>query len=435
MKKIHYKSIFTVILTVSLVFVFSKNVLFSEYDGTIINVDLNATDAPDHIMLTWSGDPTTTQTITWRAQSTVTQGSVRYKESDKPDAAYMTRKADVETFTTKPGDAPGSMNIFSVTLAGLKPGARYVYSVECGKISSPERSFSTAVKDIDTFEFLILGDSQSGDSRNADYAQWHDTLTNAFKRHDGSKFIINMGDLVEVGQSYIHWNNWFNAAKDVISAVPEVPVQGNHETYTMKRHDYTKPFYFTSQLKVFQNGPDGLKGQVYSFDYGTVHFTVLDTQQDEESLSCGDILKVQKEWLDRDLASTRQKWKLVLMHKPPYFNNPMSMNKSVKAAFCPVFDKYHVDVVFNAHDHVIARTYPIKNDKFYRDPKDGTVYYITGRSGAKHYDLLFSAPWDEFFYNPKKEPCYISVKIDKNKLNIAVYNQDGSAIDSYSIVK
>jgi hypothetical protein len=426
---------FTCILAVSLVFVLSPNLLFSEFDGTIINSDLNATDAPDHIMLTWSADPTTTQTISWRAKSSVTQGSVRYKESDKPEPAYVTINARVERFTTVPGDVPGSMNIFSVTLTGLIPGTRYFYSVKCGKTSSPERSFSTAVKNIDTFEFLIFGDSQSGDARNPDYAPWHDTLKGAFKRHGRSKFIINMGDLVEVGQSYIHWNNWFDAAKDVIDSVPEVPVQGNHETYTLIKREHTKPFYFTSQCKVFQNGPNGLKGQVYSFDYGTVHFTVLDSQQDEESPASGDILTVQKEWLDRDLASTKKPWKLVLMHKPPYYNNPMSMNTSVKAAFCPVFDKYHVDVVFTAHDHVIARTFPMKNGKPFSNPKDGTVYYITGRSGAKHYDLLFSALWDEFFHNPRKKPCYLSINVNKNKLNISVYNQDGSAIDSYSIVK
>jgi 3',5'-cyclic AMP phosphodiesterase CpdA len=244
-----------------------------------------------------------------------------------------------------------------------------------------------------------------------------------------------MGDLAEVGQSYIHWNNWFDAAKDVISTIPIMPVQGNHETYTMSRRKHSKPIYFTSQFKVFQNGPNGLKGQVYSFDYGTIHFSVLDSQQDEEEPINGDILSMQKEWLDRDLASTKKPWKLVLMHKPPYFNNPRSMNIAVKAAFCPVFDKHHVDVVFTAHDHIIARTFPYKNDKKYSNPKDGTVYYITGRSGAKHYDLLFSMPWDEFFYSPRKQPCYLSVSVNKNSLNIAIYNQDGSAIDSYAIVK
>lgn len=427
--------IFTFIFSVSLLFLYSSTALFSEFDRTPINADLNATDAPDHIMLTWSNDPTTTQTISWRAKSTITQGSVRYREADNPDSSYMTVNASVEKFTTLPDDAPGSMNIFTVQLTGLKPGTKYSYSVLCGNHSSPEKGFSTAVKNIDAFEFLIFGDSQGGNARHPDYAPWHNTVNKAFKQHPSTKLIINMGDLVEVGQSYLHWNSWFDAAKDVISAVPIMPVQGNHETYTMVRREYSKPIYYTSQFKVFQNGPDGLKGQVYSFDYGTVHFSVLNSQQDEESTISGDILAKQKKWLDRDLASTKKPWKLVLMHKPPYYNNPRSMNKEVKAAFCPVFDTYHVDVVFTAHDHIIARTFPYKNDKKYSDPKDGTVYYITGRSGAKHYDFLFPMPWNDFFYSPRKQPCYLSVTVNKNKMNIAIYNQDGSSIDTYSIVK
>jgi hypothetical protein len=47
MKKINYKIIINAILTVSLIFLFSKSVLYSEFDGTIINADLNATDAPE----------------------------------------------------------------------------------------------------------------------------------------------------------------------------------------------------------------------------------------------------------------------------------------------------------------------------------------------------------------------------------------------------
>jgi len=427
--------IVTCVFAASFIFAYSSNALFSDFDVTKVDADLNATDAPDHIMLTWSDDPATTQTISWRAKSTVTQGSVKYRESDKPNAAYMAVNANVETFSTLPGDAPGSMNIFCAKLAGLKPGTRYAYSVQCGNNSSTEKSFSTATDNIDSFEFLIFGDSQCGDAKHPDYAPWHDTVNGAFKRHGSSKFIINMGDLVEVGQSYMHWNNWFDAAKDVISSVPIMPVQGNHETYTMVWGGRSRPIYYTSQFRVFQNGPNGLKGQAYSFDYGTIHFSVLDSQQEEESPLCGDILQVQKEWLNRDLASTKKPWKLVLMHKPPYFNNPRSMNKVIKAAFCPIFDTYHVDVVFSAHDHVIARTFPMKNDKQSSHPKDGTVYYITGRSGSKHYDLLFSMPWDEFFYSPRTQPCYLSVRVNKNMLFIAIYNQDGSAVDSYSIVK
>lgn len=34
------------------------------------------------------------------------------------------------------------------------------------------------------------------------------------------------------------------------------------------------------------NGPEGLQKQAYSYDYGDVHFSVIDTQQEE--LSSGE---------------------------------------------------------------------------------------------------------------------------------------------------
>ena len=66
-----------------------------------------------------------------------------------------------------------------------------------------------------------------------------------------------------------------------------------------------------------QNGPEGLKGQVYSYDYGPVHFVVLDSQEEEQKKH-GDILKIQQTWLEADLAASKAKWKIVFFHKPPY---------------------------------------------------------------------------------------------------------------------
>ena len=430
-----YKKIISFAIVLSLLSVFSYSLLFSEVNNKIIDEDLNATEKPDHIVLTWSDDPATTQTISYRAKSSISWGLVKYREYDKTDGDYLIKKPDVELFTTVLGDSRGRMNIFSATLTGLKPGTKYIYSVACGNNSSTEYSFSTAAKHVETFKFLIFGDSQSGYTKTPNYKPWQDTVNNAFKQNGDAKFIINVGDMVEIGQIYSHWNKWFDAARDVISFIPAVPIMGNHETYTGLRLIVTKPYYFTRQFKIFQNGPEGLKGQVYSFDYGAVHFSVLDSQLEEESPHYGDILKDQTEWLNRDLSSTRQTWKLVFFHKSPYNNSPFSINEAVKTAFCPIIDKHHVDMVFNGHDHALARTYPIKHDKLYSDPKNGTVYYKTGRSGAKSHSFLVPNSRDAFFYNPKEEPCYESVTINKNTLRIVAYTQNGAILDSYTIEK
>ncbi len=284
-------------------FVFSSGILFADFDGKQIDENLNATTKPDHILLTWSDNPMTTQTISWRSSLAVDSGQVKYWEANDTTSDYKTIKASVKKITAVSGDNTGSFNLFSITLTGLKPGARYNYIVESGNIDSPELHFTTEPKNTDSFKFLIFGDSQSGEANNPNYAPWHETVSKAFARNPEAGFLINMGDLVEVGQNYIHWNNWFDAAKDVIASIPEMPIQGNHKTYVVTPvNDSSKPVYFTEQFPVFQNGPEGLMGQVYSYDYGNAHIAVLDSQEDEEAPKYGDILSNQGEWLDKDLA-------------------------------------------------------------------------------------------------------------------------------------
>src|SRR5208337_417122 len=95
------------IIILSLFLFFSGSSLFPEYDRKTIDENLNATENPDHIMLTWSGNPETTQTITWRAITSVMESFVRYKESAASDKDYVLKMADMEKFTTIKGDKNG----------------------------------------------------------------------------------------------------------------------------------------------------------------------------------------------------------------------------------------------------------------------------------------------------------------------------------------
>ncbi|MDN5316807.1 MAG: hypothetical protein PWR08_931 [Thermoanaerobacterium sp.] len=389
-----------------------------------------ATNLPDQIRLTWTQDPTTTQTITWRTDTTVNSGQIQYgKDPSLKDA--KTINATVQKFSSDLGD----MNIHSATLTDLEPGTKYYYRVGYGNNFSSIYSFTTEAKDTNSFKFLIFGDSQSGIATDPQYGPWKTTIQNAFNANKDAKFFINVGDLVEIGQMYAHWNNWFDAAKGVIDTIPEMPVEGNHETYQSSNYNSGKPKDFVNLFPVPQNGPDGLKGQVYSFDYGNAHIVMLDSQEDEEEGVSGDILESQKAWLDKDLSSTNKTWKIVFFHKTLYYNKATRSNEQLKAAFQPIIDKYHIDVVFNGHDHGYSRTYPIKNDQYVKSPADGTVYIVTGRSGNKYYPDLSKKVWDAFFYDPQDQPNYIVATINGNTLTIKAVKQDGTPIDTYSITK
>lgn len=376
---------------------------------------------PDHITLTWTGNPATTMTITWCAHSSTTSGCVRYQQGES-----LTESADcVRASNYKFSTDTGQSMLFTANLTNLMPAAKYTYRVGDGVEWSKTRTFTTADPNVTGFKFLVFGDSQSVASGKSPYGVWRRTLQNAFKANPDAKFFVNVGDLVDVGQSGAHWNAWFAACEGVIDTIPAMPVLGNHE-YSGSGNARI-PVYWNAQFKLPRNGPSGLKNQVYSYDYGPVHIVVLDSQQG------GNGLAVQRKWLDSDLAASKAKWKIAFFHRPPYSIKSGRSNDDIKRAFCPVLEKHNVVAVFSAHDHGIARTYPLRNGAKAANPSQGTTYYISGRSGTKTYRDLSKRSYDAFFYNPLNQPNYFIVQVTSSSLEIKTVNADGTALDTYRL--
>jgi acid phosphatase type 7 len=388
----------------------------------------DASAIPDHIALSWTGNPTTTMTITWRTDTTVTSGFVQFQKGKTLTKKARQVKAESRDFTTN----LGATRLFSATLVNLSPKAEYCYRVGEGEHWSQTHAFSTADRKVRAFKFLIFGDSQSPLSGESPYGIWSKTLHNAYSAYPDARFFVNVGDLVDIGQNGAHWNAWFAGTKGVIDRIPAMPVPGNHESYG-SRHT-TKPEYWKAQFMLPQNGPGELKGQVYSYDYGPVHFVVLDSQQ-EEQRQYGDMLQIQKPWLEADLAASKATWKIVFFHRPPYGNMGRRINEEIKSAFCPIMEKHHVDLVFNAHDHGIARTYPISKDAIMDKPSQGVIYYVSGQSGGKTYSNLQKMAWNSFFYNPQDQPNYFVVEVTDKILTIKTIKQDGTVLDTFDLKK
>ncbi|SDE04610.1 purple acid phosphatase family protein [Sporomusa acidovorans] len=384
---------------------------------------------PEHITLTWSEDPKTTQTITWQTAATTVDGLVQYAEAMNKQLLPLHAvriAADVTALHTN----TGSVAVHSATLTGLKPNTRYVYQV--GGISgwSQPQYFTTAPATDKAFSFLVFGDSQS-----MNYGTWEKTLHNAFRVNHQAAFFANVGDLVDVGQDYSHWDKWFRAGQGVIDTIPAMPITGNHEFYTVQHHQFSLPELFTAKLKLPLNGPEGLKGRVYSFDYGDAHFVMLDSQEGEQRGFVPDMLERQKVWLEKDLQQTRKKWKIGFIHRPLYNNKPGEGEINIRKAFAPIFDKYHMDVVFTGHDHTYARTYSLFAGMPTDSPAKGTIYAATGRSGTKTYPNVLSKERHAFFYDPQDEPNYLVVAVDQTTLAVKAFKQSGVLIDSWEIRK
>lgn len=361
------------------------------------------------------------RTISWK---TIKSGEPGYLEIRPKQAEHSTK------VNAKAGELPAynggkQSGIYTAHVTDLMAGTDYEYRIAVGKRQSQWMEFKTEPEST-SFKALVFGDSQS-----LDYKDWANTAQTAWERNADAAFFVNMGDLVDNGQDEWQWNAWFDGGAKLLATIPVVPVMGNHEAYSLD-WKMTKPDYYLSFFGLPPNGPAGLEGYAYSYDYGGVHFIVLNTQLEELREWYPDLLEKQRQWLVNDLSNTQKKWKVVLMHRGIWthpFNGPLD---GIGQTFVPVFDTYHVDLVFTGHVHSYARTKALKNGR--PDP-DGTVYISTGRSGDKVWDKSPQKPVDECYYNPLDMPNYLVLEASQAALKVTAFKQNGEVMDQTELKK
>lgn len=325
---------------------------------------------------------------------------------------------------------------YTARLSGLVPGSAYEYRINTAQNKGRWHKLSTEKGD--GFTALIFPDSQS-----ADYSGWQQLAREAYKRHPESAFYVNMGDLVDNGQDASQWRAWFNSVSLFSDAVPLAPVIGNHEAYSLEWKECL-PVSYTHLFNVPQNGLAKYPNQFYSFDYGPVHFVVLDTNFPEMKKFQPDLLADELSWLEKDLAASKAQWKVVLMHRDIFLYGfgPESGRAQTKTHFLdfsyqlmPVFEKYKVDAVLTAHLHTYRRRVPLQN--FAPAPQgSGITYILTGVAGDVRYPKL----WGDFEWDaaaaPKPETAnYMTLTADEKSLEFKAFLPDGKQFDEVKLIK
>ena len=97
---------------------------------------------PDRVVLTWNGNPATTQAVTWRTDTSVKRGVAELSPATDAakDLAPRTFAARTEPLASDLGDA----HHHSVTFTGLTPATLYAYRVGDGANWSEWFHFRTA---------------------------------------------------------------------------------------------------------------------------------------------------------------------------------------------------------------------------------------------------------------------------------------------------
>lgn len=135
------------------------------------------------------------------------------------------------------------------------------------------------------FKAIVTSDSQS-----SDYTDWKNLIHQAAKANQDAAFMIALGDLVDNGEDEYQWQTWFESSGDLLSRIPVAPALGNHEAYSLDWKNHMPQRYLT-HFNLPDNGNKDLKNHYYSFDWGDVHFTVLDTSLYEEKSGCRICMK------------------------------------------------------------------------------------------------------------------------------------------------
>ena len=374
---------------------------------------------PDQIALTWSGDPQTTQTIQWRTGPNVANGEVQWVKKADYNRFQPAQPKRTKATTFKMEDAnlvnDPVAHRHTATLTELEPDTDYLYSVGDGSDDgwSELAEFTTAPGRTEPFSFVYMGDAQNGLER------WGSLIQRANRQRPDAAFYIMAGDLVDRGNERDDWDSFFHNARGIYDRRPIVPAIGNHE------NQGGHPGMYLQMFDLPKNGPEGVETErAYTFKYSNAEFFVLDTNITPES---------QSGWLEEALKNSTATWKFAVYHHPAYSSKPERDNPGIRDHWTPLFDKYHLDMALQGHDHAYLRTYPINDEKKAASPAEGTVY-IVSVSGTKFYEQG-ERDYTEFGLTNVSTFQVLDIQISGNRLVYRSYDGDGKLRDNLIIEK
>ena len=195
----------------------------------------------------------------------------------------------------------------------------------------------------------------------------------------------------------------------------------------------------SSELRTAYMTRFNLNQSFYSYNYENVHILIMDTQLSS------NVGSEQYDFAEEDLqaASTDDNtdWILVMFHKPIYSSRAGHvLDESARTNFHPLFDKYGVDLVVQAHNHIYERTHPLKfnnakpseptiemsNSNHYKDPPN-PIFVVVGTGGQGLYDIKQRLPYSA--YNTDENYGFLNIEII-NSNNSSNYNNSESILNA-----
>ncbi len=236
----------------------------------------------------------------------------------------------------------------------LIAGEKYNYRVIVRTGPDPEDHFDAEgsfvappANDATNLRFYAYGDTRGGETTAPAY---HDAVNEAIlgqidpENPSTQTLLIHSGDWNH-DDSEAKWNqDYFNLDHENAIALkailPVMGVKGNHEFAGTNYKKYW-PYSYAENGSFF-----------YSFDYGPVHFCILE-------IDSYDIInfpeQAQIEWLlETDLNNTDKKWKVLSFHVPGFASGPHPNFDYVQNTIQPICEEFGVQMVIVGHNHNYA---------------------------------------------------------------------------------
>jgi predicted phosphodiesterase len=262
-----------------------------------------------------------------------------------------------KTYTETIGLYQAYNRIHKIRLENLKPNTKYSYRV-CSKeivkfepynvtfgetLESAVYSFTTQGISDKEFSFLIMNDIH-------DQPETIPFLLNLNKNNPYDLVCFN-GDIMN------HLDEESQIIKSLIqpctdtfaSEKPFLYIRGNHETrgvFARHLYDYL----------------DTGETPYYAFSRGPAFFVILDSGEDKVDgdkeysglASFDNYRRKQALWLEQQLkskAAKKAKYRIILMHIPPYHSGNWHGTLHCREVFGPLFNRYKVDLLIAGHTH------------------------------------------------------------------------------------
>jgi len=421
--------------------VFPESVFAQHHHSHASHYEENWSEAdhhPDHIVLNLTEDPSTSMSVTWRTDTSIRAGIAEIALATAAPKFWryaQSYNAQTETLDAREVLHAGvASNYHSVTFTGLLPDTLYAYRVGDGRYWSEWFQFMTSSDKAKPFSFLYVGDAQ-----NNILDLWARLIREGYRTAPEAGFIIHAGDLVNQAHSEQDWHEWFTAGSFIHSMLPSISTPGNHEVQSLNQEDASKNIRSLSvqwrpQFNLPLNGVPGYEETVYYIDYNDARIISLNSNYAPQE---------QKAWLEEVLKENSRKWTIITFHHPIYSASARRDNPLLRNQWKPVFDKYHVDLVLQGHDHSYARG---RTKAYVENVLDGVnardytgTVYVVSVSGGKMYSLEPTG-WDAFEAVEQERAAentqlFQVISIDGDRLSYESYTAIGELYDAFDLRK